>query len=402
MSDIEDLSNNNSSYQRLQPERYRNSLPKWRLMLHKIDIFSAIPTPKTYPVSTRRSLIGTFIFIFLFTTYIISSFVFFIIDNVPRLNEYSQLDDSDSLTVGPEIAMQFLYGKDVLNESITNTSIFSITMQQVIKYLDPAKQDNSSTQIPLKICYSSDIEWMPENASKLAFLCPEVQLNLSGQLYKSEEFIYPRIQIDYCPYFHPEKKLQCETEAQIRKTVAGGRLFLYIKNQAPEVNFVGKKTQGLKYQVFQYFLVPGLYNRAEIVLQKQLVSMSGDYLTQFSTKHDEFLLVNRQYLYVTNVSQNDVGRQPTDSLSIYKGYQIFLRLDQEIKIIQVVKDTIIDVIAQWGAFYGVLVGAFALYFLKYNQNQFYEKNKQWANFDQNEALFESKQLNETEVKSPID
>lgn len=65
-------------------------------MLHKIDIFSAIPTPKTYPVSTKRSLIGTFIFIFLFTTYIISSFVcinlfnlVFIIDNVPRLNEYS-------------------------------------------------------------------------------------------------------------------------------------------------------------------------------------------------------------------------------------------------------------------------------------------------------------------------
>ncbi|CAD8145771.1 unnamed protein product [Paramecium octaurelia] len=402
MTDIEDFSDNRVSYQRLQPERLKNTLPRWRLWLHKIDIFSAIPTPKTYPVSTRTSIIGTCIFIFVFATYVISSFVFFVIDNVPRLNEFSQLDDSVSLTAGPEIAMQFLYGKDVLNESITNTSIFSITMQQVIKYLDPAKQDNSSTQIPLKICYSSEIDWMPQNASKQAFLCPQVQLNLSGQLYRSEEFIYPRIQIDYCPYLHPEKKLQCETEKQIRKVVAGGRLFLYIKNQAPDVNFVGKKTEGLKYQVFQYFLVPGLYNRAEIVLQKQLVSRTGDYLTQFQTKHEDYLLVNRQYLYVTNVTQNDDGRAVTESLSIYKGYQIFLRLDQEVRIIQVVKDTIIDVVAQWGAFYGVLVGAFALYFLKYNQNQFYKKNKQWANFDSNEALFESKQLNETEGKSPID
>lgn len=73
---------------------------------------------------------------------------------------------------------------------------------------------------------------MPENASKLAFLCPEVQLNLSGQLYKSEEFIYPRIQIDYCPYLHPEKKLQCETEEKIRKV---NSLFIYLDSSRRKI-----------------------------------------------------------------------------------------------------------------------------------------------------------------------
>ncbi|CAD8074921.1 unnamed protein product [Paramecium sonneborni] len=395
MSDIEDLSQDRQSYQRLQPERQKDTLPRWKVILHKIDLFSMIPTPKTYPVSTKRSLIGTFIFIFLFASYIISSFVLFIIDNVPRLNEYTQLDDSTSITEGPEIAIQFLYGSPFY-DSITNNSLFNISMQQVVKYLDPTKEDNSSQQIPLKICYSKFLDWMPKNASNLAFLCPMVPLNLSGQLYQSQEFIYPRIQIDYCPYKDPKKN--CSTEEDIKKVTAGGRLFLYIKSQAPDVNFVtGKETNALTYQVFQYFLTPGLYNRAEIVLQKQSVSMTGDYLTQFKTKHEQFLIVNRQYLYVTNVTYNDMITQ-RDS-AIYKGFQIYLRLDQEVKIVQVVKDTIINVVAQWGAFYGVLVGAFALYFLKYNQQQFYKKNKQWANFDQNQVLHESKQLKESEFKS---
>ncbi|CAD8070374.1 unnamed protein product [Paramecium sonneborni] len=395
MSDIEDFQDHRQSYQRLQPERQRNTLPKWKILLHKVDLFSMIPTPKTYPVSTKRSLIGTFVFIFLFASYIISSFIFFIIDNVPRLNEYTQLDDSTSVTQGPDLAIQFLYGSPFY-DSITNDTFFSITMQQVIKYLDPTKEDNSSIQIPLKTCYSQDLDWMPKNASHLAFLCPMVPLNLSGQLYQSEEFIYPRIQIDYCPYKDTSKK--CESEDEIKRITAGGRLFLYIKSQAPDVNFVtGKETNALTYQVFQYFLTPGLYNRAEIVLQKQSVTMKGDYLTQFKTKHEEFLIVNRQYLYVTNVTQNDVISKR--NASIYKGFQIFLRLDQEVKITQVVKTTIIDTVAQWGAFYGVLVGAFALYFLKYNQKQFYEKNKQWANFDSNDNLNESKQLHETEIKN---
>lgn len=34
-------------------------------------------------------------------------------------------------------------------------------------------------------------------------------------------------------------------------------------------------------------------------------------------------------------------------------------------------------ISKWGAFWGVLFAAFALYFLSYNKDRFYEKNKTW-------------------------
>lgn len=49
--------------------------------------------------------------------------------------------------------------------------------------------------------------------------------------------------------------------------------------------------------------------------------------------------------------------------------------------IDVVYDTITTKVSEWGAFWGVLFAAFAFYFLKYNTNKFYAKNKDWANFD---------------------
>lgn len=53
-------------------------------------------------------------------------------------------------------------------------------MQEVVKFLDPTKKDDTSKNIPMKTCYAKDIPWMPSNASNLEFLCPTVPLNLSG------------------------------------------------------------------------------------------------------------------------------------------------------------------------------------------------------------------------------
>ena len=42
-----------------------------------------------------------------------------------------------------------------------------------------------------------------------------------------------------------------------------------------------------------------------------------------------------------------------------------------------VYQTIIDVVSMWGAFWGVLFAGFALYFLRFNANRFYNSNPKW-------------------------
>ena len=42
--------------------------------------------------------------------------------------------------------------------------------------------------------------------------------------------------------------------------------------------------------------------------------------------------------------------------------------------------TLLDMISLWGAFWGVLFAAFALFFLSYNRRKFYKKNPEWSQF----------------------
>ena len=57
-------------------------------ILSKLDIFSYIPVPHTYPISSRKSKIGSIIFICIILGYFIYDFVKFITDNSPVINLY--------------------------------------------------------------------------------------------------------------------------------------------------------------------------------------------------------------------------------------------------------------------------------------------------------------------------
>ncbi len=61
----------------------------WSEFLDKIDIFSYIPVPQSFPVSTRSSKIGSLIVVILFLGYIIYDFVQFIINNTPAVTGYA-------------------------------------------------------------------------------------------------------------------------------------------------------------------------------------------------------------------------------------------------------------------------------------------------------------------------
>ncbi|KAM3142615.1 hypothetical protein pb186bvf_005274 [Paramecium bursaria] len=358
------------SYQNLQPLRNRNQ-PMWKRAMFHLDLFAFLPTPRTYPVSTKRSLYGSLILFFLFLGYIIYSFIDFYFYNIPKITQFSQQDKTTQNTTVPEIAFQFLWGSPFYSEAINDPKIFRIYMEETTKSKDPGIAD-SQRPIPLKKCNPT---WIPADASKFDFQCPEVQLNMSGVLYSTDKFVYPRIQIKFCNITVGNIN-NCETEEVLRNKSAGGRFFLYMKNEALDKNFItGKQTEGVTYLAYQYFLVYGLYNRVEIVMQKENVTTTGNFLTEFKTKQEQFIQPVVQTLYVSNVTFIDNGY-------VVSAFQIWIRLDSEIKIVQVTKVTTVDVISKWGAFWGVLFGVFALYFLRFNSKQFYDKNPNWATFDE--------------------
>ena len=57
--------------------------------LTRIDLFCFIPVPKDNPVSTRRSMVGSLIFIFIALGYILQDFYFFVTDNPPVVQQYT-------------------------------------------------------------------------------------------------------------------------------------------------------------------------------------------------------------------------------------------------------------------------------------------------------------------------
>lgn len=58
-------------------------------ILTKIDLFSFIPVPKDSPVSTRRSIVGSLLFLFIALSFVFVDFYFFVVDNPPVVQQYA-------------------------------------------------------------------------------------------------------------------------------------------------------------------------------------------------------------------------------------------------------------------------------------------------------------------------
>lgn len=76
----------------------------------KLDFFSFIPVPKDEPVSTRRSLLGSVLFIVLFLTFIIIDFYQFVTDNPPIIVSHASSLDDEAYTL-PRFAIGFMSGE---------------------------------------------------------------------------------------------------------------------------------------------------------------------------------------------------------------------------------------------------------------------------------------------------
>ena len=85
----------------------RDTDPWYIKIMKKIDFFSFIPVPKDEAVSTRRSMVGSTIFIIIFLAYIIFDFVNFLLYNPPiSQNSFTPIGDVEHDV--PDVAINFV------------------------------------------------------------------------------------------------------------------------------------------------------------------------------------------------------------------------------------------------------------------------------------------------------
>ncbi|KAM3143970.1 hypothetical protein pb186bvf_004021 [Paramecium bursaria] len=330
-------------------------------ILRNLDLFSFLPVPKTKPVSSKRSLVGSLIMLLLFFGYILYGFITFILINAPRVNTFLNELPVANYSM-PPIAFVFLFG-DPFNSTINDPQIFTFSYQMIYKP-QQTKLQEEQVEIPLISCRPS---WMVDQGFDL--LCPSDPGIMAGALYQSALFVYPRIQVTYCN--QSNLSLNCMSQNNIDKIAAGGRILLFIKDEGPNIDLTtGKDIETIPYRTFQFFLIPGLYPRAQIYFIWDQITIKPDFFKRFTTQVLQFLDFEDVSTWQTNVSVYNP----------YSAFQIFFRMELFQRVGFLYYATILDMISIWGAFWGVLFSAFATYFLWYNQESFYSENKEWEDF----------------------
>lgn len=165
----------------------------WNRFLDKIDIFSYIPVPQSFPVSTRSSKIGSLIALCLFFGYIIYDFVMFIISNTPSVNMYGVLLPGQAFTL-PKIALGFIYGS-ALNLTMTNQSYFNFTLQQSTVTLGQSSQNVNLSLV--ENCQPSWLGNLTSTYQNLSCVDPST-VKLQGVPLGTPVSYYPRIQVNLC------------------------------------------------------------------------------------------------------------------------------------------------------------------------------------------------------------
>lgn len=78
-------------------------------ILIAIDVFSYVPVPQAYPVSTKKSRIGSVLFICGILGYLIYDFYQFVTNSVPTINAYTLGTTNIKPLPQPQIAFGLEY-----------------------------------------------------------------------------------------------------------------------------------------------------------------------------------------------------------------------------------------------------------------------------------------------------
>jgi len=327
----------------------------------KLDIFGFTPVPTGQRISTRKSRYGTYIFIGVYLLYITKIFYSFLTANTPRVNQFSNRLDDNIQYKAPRMAFAFLTG-DNLNISFYNPKYFTFEFSQVVTYADPNIPDEV-TPIALEPCRP---KWL-----KPVFdvYCPTKDTYLQGMLYGSPINKHPALEVILCN----KEKEECEDIEFIDWTIKLGRLFVFLE-QYSSYDFVSGQEikDDTPYVSYYYFLILDQFNRAELKIEAENVTMKPDMLTSFTDKKmDNLMAYAEQYLYVSKVPV-------TTKQSLFLWW---CNMDDTTKVTTVVFDTLLDILSKIGAMWTLLFTAFAFYFLRFNQSKYYSRKPHMMNFD---------------------
>lgn len=107
---------------------------------------------------------------------------------------------------------------------------------------------------------------------------------MQGLLLTSPQQQYPQFVFTFCDI---TKNPQCFNEGNMTalyELTSGGRIFLFIETQDTKNYATGQISESQSNFILKYFFItPGLYNRAELVMQISNVSQQPDYLHHFTT-----------------------------------------------------------------------------------------------------------------------
>lgn len=83
--------------------------------LELIDVFSYIPVPTAYPVSTNKSKFGSILFICVLISYLIYDFYNFVTNNIPIINAYRTNIINSGPFPMPKISFGMYYKQNTIN-----------------------------------------------------------------------------------------------------------------------------------------------------------------------------------------------------------------------------------------------------------------------------------------------
>jgi len=335
------------------------SQPKSSLA-EKFDIFGFTPVPTGQRISTRKSRWGTYIFITVYLLYMAKMFYGFVYANHPRVNQFTNALDDNHVYKAPRMAFAFLTG-DNLNISFYDPKYFTFHFSQVTSYLDPNIPDED-IPIELEPCRP---DWL-----KPVFdaYCPKKDTYLQGMKYGSPINKHPSLEVVLCN----NKTSSCQDYDFINWQIMTGRFFVFLE-QYTSYDYVSGKpiVDDTPYVSYYYFLITEQFNRAEVKITPEKVTMKPDMFTSFFDKKLDHMAYTDQYIYVSKV--------PTD-----KKQSIFLwfcNMSDTVKVTTVVFDTLLDILSKIGAMWTLLFTGFAFYFLRFNKDKYYARKPHMMNFD---------------------
>lgn len=328
----------------------------------KLDLFAFTPVPTGEDYSSKRSQYATLAFLLIYLAYIGYTLYAFFAQNLPRINQFSnRLDDSVQYPA-PSMAFAFLTG-DNLNQSFYDPTYFTFNFQQVTVNSNPNIPRNYTT-IPMAVC---NPDWLNP---AFPVYCPIQSSYVQGLLYGSPVNMYPRMKVTLCN--NATTNNSCANNETINWTLMTGRLFVFLRQYDTYDYVTGENvTDDTPFTSYYYFILMDQYNRAEVKIQAEDVTINPDLLITWTNTQMQRLAIAKQNFYVSQVpvvNSHDLfvwwcSMQDT-SLVTTVGYQTSL-------------DYLSDAAAMWA----LLFAGFALYFLRFNQSRYYDEKPHMANFD---------------------